>query len=58
MKKYEDLKALVASLQEDVNKFSAKGNSAAGTRIRKSMQEIKNLAQAVRIEVQESKNRE
>jgi len=32
------------------------GNNSAGTRVRKCMQNIKNLAQAVRKEVQEQKN--
>ena len=32
------------------------GNNSAGTRVRKTMQNIKNLAQAVRTEVQEQKN--
>ena len=34
----------------------ADGNNSAGTRVRKAMQNIKNLAQAVRTEVQEQKN--
>ena len=34
----------------------AEGNNSAGTRVRKAMQNIKNLAQTVRIEVQEQKN--
>ena len=32
------------------------GNNSAGTRVRKYMQNIKSLAQRVRIEVQEQKN--
>ena len=39
----------------DTEKF-VEGNNSAGTRIRKYMQSIKNLAQAVRKEVQEQKN--
>ena len=39
----------------DAVKFS-EGNNSAGTRVRKAMQNIKNLAQHVRIEVQEQKN--
>ncbi|NQV74798.1 MAG: histone H1, partial [Bacteroidetes bacterium] len=31
---------------------------AAGTRVRKGMQDLKNLAQAIRLEVQEKKNKE
>ena len=32
------------------------GNNSAGTRVRKAMQNIKNLAQTVRVEIQEQKN--
>ena len=37
------------------NKFS-NGNNSAGTRLRKHMQNIKNLAQGIRLEVQNQKN--
>ena len=40
---------------DDVEKFQD-GNKSAGTRIRKNMQDIKNLAQQIRVEVQEMKN--
>ena len=40
---------------EDAEKF-AEGNNSAGTRVRKYMQQIKNLAQDVRVEVQNQKN--
>ncbi len=56
MSKYEDLKAKVHEIEEDVQKFYDKGNNAAGTRIRKAMQEVKALAQDIRKEVQERKN--
>ena len=39
----------------DLDKFED-GNASAGTRVRKNMQDIKNLAQLVRVEVQEKKN--
>ena len=39
----------------DSEKF-VEGNNSAGTRVRKYMQSIKNLAQEVRKEVQEQKN--
>ena len=57
MEKFEELKDLVASLEADADKFYKKSNCAAGTRIRKGMQDLKNLAQAIRIEVQEAKNK-
>jgi len=40
---------------QDAEKFT-NGNNSAGTRVRKAMQNIKNLAQQVRVEVQEQKN--
>jgi hypothetical protein len=44
------------SLESDFEKFYDKGNQAAGTRVRKGMQDLKNLAQAIRTEVQDKKN--
>ena len=40
---------------QDTEKF-VEGNNSAGTRVRKCMQNIKSLAQRVRVEVQEQKN--
>ena len=39
----------------ETNKFS-NGNNSAGTRLRKHMQSIKNLAQGISVEVQNQKN--
>jgi len=52
---YERLKALVESVQDDVEK-AAGGNKAAGTRVRKLMQQIKNDAQALRLKVLETRD--
>jgi hypothetical protein len=57
MQKFQELKNLIASLEGDADKFYTKGNSAAGTRVRKGMQDLKNIAQAIRAEVQEIKNK-
>ena len=57
MQKFQELKDLITSLEGDIDKFYNKGNSAAGTRVRKGMQDLKNLAQAMRSEVQEIKNK-
>lgn len=54
--RYEELKALVASVEADFAKFFGEGNKAAGTRVRAAMQELKNFAQTVRTEVQTIKN--
>lgn len=47
MQEYEDLKTLVAEIEADINKAQG-GNKAAGTRVRKQMQQIKQAAQTVR----------
>jgi hypothetical protein len=56
IEKFNELKSLVEGLEGDADKFFNKGNNAAGTRVRKGLQEIKNLAQTIRLEIQESKN--
>ncbi len=47
MQQYESLKSLVSEIEADVNKAQG-GNKAAGTRVRKQMQQIKKAAQDVR----------
>ena len=56
MEKFEEIKALIEAVEEDVDKFYVKGNKAAAVRIRKAMQEAKNAAQELRVHVQETKN--
>ncbi len=56
MKRFEQIRDLVASLEGDFEKFYDKKNQAAGTRVRKGMQELKNLGQEIRVEVQNQKN--
>lgn len=51
--KFEELKDFVAGLEDDFEKFYDKGNKAAGVRVRKSMQQLKALAQDIRVDVQE-----
>ena len=57
MNRFNQLRDLVMSLEGDFSKFYEKGNQAAGTRVRKGMQQMKNLAQEIRVEVQAIKNR-
>ncbi len=57
MKRFEELKSMIDSLEGDFEKFYDKGNNAAGTRVRKGMQDLKNLAQEIRLEVQDIKNK-
>lgn len=56
MKRFDQIRDLVMSLEADFQKFYDKENQAAGTRVRKGMQDLKNLAQEIRIEVQNIKN--
>lgn len=56
MNKYQELADLVASLKDDFEKFYDKKNKAAGTRVRKGMQDVGNWAKTVRKEVQDMKN--
>lgn len=46
----EKIKTLVEELSADTTKFY-KGNKSAGTRARKTCQEIKSLAQELRVEI-------
>jgi|TARA_R110000823_G_scaffold31173_1_gene89021 hypothetical protein len=54
---FDELQNTVNDCQADVTKF-VEGNSSAGTRVRKAMQSIKAIAQLVRVEVQEQKNKQ
>jgi hypothetical protein len=54
--RYEELKNMVAAMEQDFVSFYEKNNKAAGTRVRGAMQELKNFAQVVRTEVQSIKN--
>ena len=54
LEKYETLVKLVESAAEDVKK-AAGGNKAAGTRVRKLMQDIKQAAQDLRMGVLDSR---
>jgi hypothetical protein len=55
MKKFEELKDLVTSVENDAKAFYEKGNKAAGTRLRNVLQKIKVAASDIRKEVTETK---
>ncbi len=52
MEEYDRLRQLVDEAAEDIRKATG-GNKAAGTRVRKSMQDIKQTAQDVRKKILE-----
>ncbi len=55
IQEYEALKEIVAAAEEDIIKAEG-GNKAAGTRVRKTMQDIKEAAQNVRKKVLEQRS--
>jgi hypothetical protein len=57
MQEYEDLKVLVSEIETDIGKAEG-GNKAAGTRVRKQMQKIKQASQLVRNKVLETRSSE
>lgn len=57
MEQIAKLKELIAAAEVDAGKFFEKGNSAAGTRLRNTMQTLKVTAQEVRTAVTEAKNK-
>ena len=52
MEAFDRLKQIVADAEMDLER-AEKGNKAAGTRVRKAMQDIKKTAQDVRIRILE-----
>lgn len=53
MEKFNELKTLIAGLEEDATKFFEKGNKTSGLKLRKGLQTIKAVSQALRLEVSE-----
>lgn len=56
MEKFEKVKELVSAIEADATKFYDGGNAAAGTRVRKAIQDLRVFAQEIRAEVTEKKN--
>lgn len=56
MSRVSELQTLVESVSSEMEKFYEKGNKAAGTRARKGLQDLKKLAQDIRLEIQAKKN--
>ena len=56
MRMLDDLEDLVYSARDELVKFETAGNKSAGTRVRKAMQDVKGLAQEIRVAIQNAKN--
>lgn len=55
MNRYQELLDLVKSFEKDFEKFYVKHNKTAGVRVRKHMQDLRQLAQEIRVEIQSLK---
>ena len=55
MQEYDNLREMINGADDDVQKAEG-GNKAAGTRVRKTMQDIKNAAQLVRTKILEKRS--
>ena len=58
MNRFSEVRDLVIGMEDDFQKFYEKSNKAAGTRIRKGMQDLKTLAQDIHLTVLAAKNGE
>lgn len=56
MSKYQELVAMVESMEGDFEKFYDKGVGSAGTRVRKGLQELTKFCKEVRNDVTAVKN--
>lgn len=52
MEAFDNLKRLIADIEDDMAKAQG-GNKAAGVRVRKVMQEVKDAAQDIRVKILE-----
>lgn len=57
MENFKILKELIATAENDAAAFYGKGNNAAGTRLRLTLQQIKVSATTIRQEIAEKKRR-
>jgi ElaB/YqjD/DUF883 family membrane-anchored ribosome-binding protein len=55
MERVEQFKSLLESFTENYEKFMDKGNNTAGTRARKALQEMRNLAKETRDDISKTR---
>jgi|TARA_R110000744_G_scaffold219781_2_gene338499 hypothetical protein len=48
---FAKIKEIVTSIDDDVQKFYEKGNKSAGVRARVGLQDIKKIAQSIRLDI-------
>jgi archaellum component FlaC len=52
MEKINEIKAMLEDMGKDLEKFYSKGQNSAGTRLRKSLNEVRKKCQEMRNEIQ------
>lgn len=52
MEKINEIKAMLEDMGKDLEKFYSKGQNSAGTRLRKSLNEVRKRCQEMRNEIQ------
>lgn len=52
MEKINEIKAMLEEMSKDLEKFYTKGQNSAGTRLRKSLNEVRKKCQEMRNEIQ------
>jgi len=53
MEKINEIRAMLDAMGKDLEKFYAKGQNSAGTRLRKSLNEVRKKCQEMRNEIQD-----
>lgn len=54
LEKMNAIKAIMLQVDIDLTKFESRKNKSAGTRVRRAMQDIKGLAQDIRMQILDS----
>lgn len=55
MEKFNDLNQILDGMKTDIEKFYEKGQNAAGTRLRKSLNDLRKKAAEIRKDIQEER---
>ncbi len=55
MEKFDSLQEILDNMKTDIEKFYQKGQNAAGTRLRKSLNDLRKKAAEIRKDIQEER---
>jgi DNA anti-recombination protein RmuC len=56
MEKFQELQKIIDNMKSDIDKFYSKSQNAAGTRLRKELNNLRRLAADIRKEIQEERS--